>query len=115
MTESTQPKTEPTDTRIAGAGKRVLEFLFGTQRLIGEEIAFVRREAVDRAQTETHLFNEFLSKMAEAHSVKDYVGMYEACSQHQLDFFRRDCERFFKHARHSFDAASSLFQSGSPH
>lgn len=113
MAETTRQKNEPADVRAAGSSKRALEFLFGAQRLLGEEIAFVREEAVDRAQTETHLFNEFLSKVAEAHSVKDYVGMYEACSQHQLDFLRRDCDRFFKHARHSFDAASSLLQGGS--
>lgn len=115
MAESIQVKTEPAEKLTAWPPKRAMEFLFGAQRLIGEEIAFVRNEALDRAQTETHLFNEFLSKVAEAHSVKDYVGMYEACSQHQLDFFRRDCERLFKHARHSFDAASNLWQSESPH
>jgi hypothetical protein len=115
MPESIQSKTAPADQRLVGAGKQALEFLFGAQRLIGDEIAFVRDEALDRARTETHLFNEFLSKMAQAHSVRDYVGMYEACGQHQLDFLRRDSERFFKHARHSFDAASSLLQSEALH
>lgn len=115
MTESTQPTANLSNDRMAGAGERVLELVYGAQRLIGDEIAFARSEALDRAQTETHLFNEFLSKVAEAHSVKDYVGMYEACTQHQLDFFRRDCERLFKHAQHSFDAASKLLQNGSPH
>ena len=113
MAESIQPTAEAADDRSTWANRRVLDILFGAQRLIGEEIAFARNEALDRAQTETHLFNEFLSKVAEAHSVKDYVGMCEACSQHQLDFMRRDCERLFKHARHSFDAASHLWQSGS--
>lgn len=108
MTEITKPDAVPADDRVEWPNKRVLEFLFGAQRLLGQEIAFVRDEALDRAQTETHLFNEFLSKVAEAHSVKDYVGMYEACSQHQLDFLRRDCDRLFRHARRSFDAASSL-------
>ena len=114
MAEVTR-KDEPADARAAWPNTRVLEFMFGAQRLLGEEIAFVRDEALDRAQTETHLFNEFLSKVAEAHSVKDYVGMYEACGQHQLDFLRRDCDRFFKHARRSFDAASSLLQRRSTH
>ncbi len=115
MAEMTRQKDEPLDVRAAWPNKQALEFLFGAQRLLGEEIALVREEAVDRAKTETHLFNEFLSKVAEAHSVKDYVGMYEACSQHQLDFLRRDCDRFFKHARHSVDAASSLLHGGLTH
>jgi hypothetical protein len=115
MSEMTLQNDEPVDARAVWPNKRALEFLSGAQRLFGEEIAFVRDEAVDRAKTETHLFNEFLSKMAEAHSVKDYVGMYEACSQHQLEFLRRDCDRFFKHARHSFDVASSLLRGGLTH
>ena len=115
MTEITKPDAAPADDRLGWPNKHVLEFLFGAQRLLGQEIAFVRDEALDRAQTETHLFNEFLSKVAEAHSVKDYVGMYEACSQHQLDFLRRDCDRLFRHARHSFAAASNLLHNGSAH
>src|SRR5579872_3049310 len=114
MTEMITPKDETADQSLGWPSKRVLELLYGAQRLFGEEIAFARDEALDRARTETHLFNEFLSKVAEAHSVKDYVGMYEACSQHQLEFLCRDCDRLFKHARHSFDAASSFLQSGSP-
>ncbi len=114
MTDTTRQKIGPADASLGWPGKRVMEFLFGAQRLLGEEIAFARDEALDRARTETHLFNEFLSKVAEAHSVKDYVGMYEACSQHQLEFLCRDCDRLFKHARHSFDAASSFLQGGSP-
>ena len=115
MTEMNTPKDEPADHNLGWPNTRVLELLFGAQRLWGDEIAFVRDEALDRAQTETHLFNEFLSKVAEAHSVKDYAGMYEACSQHQLDFLRRDCDRLFKHARHSFDTASSLLRGEPTH
>ena len=97
---------------VSEASNRTMNFLFGAQRLLIEEIAFVRNEMLDRMHTETHLFNEFLSKMAQAHSVNDIRMMYEACGQHQLDFIRRDCERFFQHAQHSADVWSRLFGAG---
>jgi hypothetical protein len=64
---------------VSEASKRTMNFLFGAQRLLIEEIAFVRNEMLDRMHMETHLFNEFLSKMAQAHSVNDIRMMYEAC------------------------------------
>ena len=80
--------------------------LFAAQRLLSEEIRFVGDEMLDRVQTETHLFGEFLSKMAEAHSVNDILKMYEICGQHQMDFIQRDWARLFKHARHFIQVRS---------
>ena len=94
----TKPLGEP--------GKLSLNFLLGAQRLLSEEIKFVSDEMLDRAQTETHLFNEFLSKMAEAHSVNDIMMMFEVCGQHQLDFIQRDWARLLKHARHLIEVGS---------
>jgi hypothetical protein len=110
MTELTQP-TEPAAAaadRLTQSSKRALDFFSGAQGLIGDEIAFARDEVLDRVQTETQLFNEFLSKMAEAHSVNDIRTMYEVCGQHQVDFLQRDCERLFKHARRSIEATSKF-------
>ena len=59
--------------------------LMSGARLLGEEIAFATNEMLDRAQSETHLFGEYLSKMAEAHSVNDIMTMYTVCGQHQID------------------------------
>jgi hypothetical protein len=84
-------------------GKLSPNLLLGAQRLLLEEIRFVRAEMLDRMQTETHLFGEFLSKMAQAHSVNDILMMYEICGQHQMDFIQRDWARLFKHARHLID------------
>ena len=50
--------------------------LMSGARLLGEEIAFATNEMLDRVQTEKHLFGEYLSKMAEAHSVNDIMTMY---------------------------------------
>ena len=80
--------------------------LMSGARLLGEEIAFATNEMLDRVQTETHLFGEYLSKMAEAHSVNDILMMYEICGQHQMDFIQRDWARVFKHARHVIEVAS---------
>ena len=103
-----EPQTIDLGNSATEASKRTWNFVFGTQRLLNEESAFVRNEMLDRINTETHLFSEFLSKVAEAHSVNDYKMMYEACSRHQLDFIRRDCERLFKHAERSVELWSRL-------
>jgi hypothetical protein len=70
---------------VSEASNRTMNFLFGAQRLLIEEIAFVRNEMLDQMNTETHLFNEFLSKMAQAHSVNDIRMMYEACGHFVRD------------------------------
>ena len=87
--------------------------LMSGARLLGEEIAFATNEMLDRVQTETHLFGEYLSKMAEAHSVNDIRTMYEVCGQHQIDFMQRDCERLFRHARRSIEATSKFLGNAS--
>ena len=84
--------------------------LLSGARLLSEEIAFATNEMLDRAQTEMHLFCEYLSKMAEAHSVNDIMTMYIVCGQHQIDFVRRDCERLFTHAQRLIGIWSRLGQ-----
>jgi len=103
-----QPAADPA-MPLADANKKLLEFMFGAQKALLEEIVFVGNESLDRAQTETHLLTEFVSKMAGAHSVKDIKTMVAECGQHQLDFIRRDSERLFKHGEHVIETASKLF------
>lgn len=69
---------------------------------------FVGNEIMDRTRTEMHLFSEFASKLAGAHSVRDIRAMYEECGKHQIEFIRRDCDRVFKHGERMIEAASSL-------
>ena len=81
-----------------------MNFLFGVQRLLGEEITFASNEMLARSQTETHPFSEFPSRMAEAHSVTDIGTMHEVFGQH-----RRDCERLLKYSQRVVDSWSRLF------
>jgi hypothetical protein len=102
----------PIEARAATTetSKLSLNLLFRALWLLGEEIAFATNEMLDRGQTETHLFGEYLSKMAEAHSVNDIMTMYTVCGQHQIDFVRRDCERLFTHAQRLIGIWSRLGQ-----
>ena len=102
-----------TATRMTKANRNAMDFMLGAQKAILEEVVFAGNEMLDRARTETHLFNEFVSKMAGSHSVKDLKTMCEECGQHQIDFIRRDSERLFKHGEHIIEATSKLF-SGRP-
>ena len=95
--------------RVQETNKSALDFMLGAQKAALDEMIFVSNELVDRFQVETQLFGEFSSKVASAHSVKNLKTMYEECSQHQIDFVRRDSERLFKHGERMIEKASSLF------
>lgn len=94
---------------LANANKKALDFMFGAQRMIFDEAVFASNEMLDRARTEVHLFTEFISKMAEVHSVQGIKRMCGECSEHQIDFIRRDCERHFKHGLWMIESTSKLF------
>jgi hypothetical protein len=106
-----EPMATDAAARFTKANKNALEFMFGAQKMLLEEAVFTGNEIVDRARTETHLLSEFVSKIAGSHSVKDLGTMYRECSQHQIDFLRRDSERVFKHGQRMLDAFSNLLAS----
>jgi hypothetical protein len=91
-----------------------LEFMLGAQKMMFEELVFFGDEMLERTQTETHLFSEFVTKMASAHSVRDVRTMCQECGQHQLDFFRRDSERLFRHGERMIAATSNLISGRAP-
>jgi len=97
------------ETRLTKANKDALHFMMGAQTATLQEMVFAGYEMFDRTRTEMHLFAEFASKIAGAHSVGDIKTMWEECSRHQLGFIRRDCERLFKHGDQMIETASKLF------
>ena len=103
-----QQSMSDTTAQLTKANKNALHFLMGAQRAILEEMVFAGDEMLERAQTETHLLSEFISKMAGSHSVKDLKTMYGECGQHQIDFIRRDSERLFKHGERMIETTSKL-------
>jgi len=116
MLESYEPGAAIIEDSVAktvagwnNSNKCILNFMVRAQKAMLEEMMFVGREILDRALTETHLFNEFSSKMAGAHSVRDMKAMGEECGQHQIDFLRRDSERLFRHGERVIEATSKLF------
>jgi hypothetical protein len=100
--------------RATQANRSALDFIFGAQKVMLEEIAFVSNEMFDRTRTEMHLFSEITSKIAGAHSVKDMKAMCEECRQHQIDFIRRDSERLFRHGERMVEATSKLLANPLP-
>lgn len=96
--------------RLNKANRHALDFMMGAQKVMLEEMVFASNEMLERTRTETHLFSEFLSKMAGSHSVKDLKTMGKECAQHQIDFVRRDSERLFKHGARMLEVTSKLFQ-----
>ena len=94
--------------RVAQSNRHIVDLLLGAQKLFLEEAVFANNEFLDRAQTEAHLLTEFVSKMAEAHSVSGIRTMLEECGKHQIDFIRRDCERLYKHSQRIVEANFNL-------
>ena len=109
LSDTPTPEQSTTETAIADANRRAAHLMFGALQFMLEESVFAGSEIFERAKTEMHLFSEFASKIASAHSVKDINSMYAECSKHQLDFVRRDCDRLFRHGEHMIEAASKLF------
>lgn len=105
-----EPAAVQAETQMAKASQRAANFMFGAQKLMLEELVFAGNAMLDRAKTETHLFSEFVSKMAGAHSVRDIRAMYAECGKHQVEFIRRDYDRLFKHGERMIEATASLFK-----
>jgi hypothetical protein len=108
MRTMTEQATADATAQVAKANVDAVNFLFGAQRLLLDELVFASNELVQRLRTEMHLFTELVSKMAGAHSVKGVREMAEECCQHQIDFIRRDSERVFNHGRRLIDTTSKL-------
>jgi hypothetical protein len=93
---------------IAKADTYALSLWAGSQNVLLDEMVFAGNELLERATAETRIFNEFVSRLAEAHSVKDLGRMYRECAKHQLDFIRRDTERLLKHSHRMIDRTAKL-------
>ena len=97
-------------SQLTRANRYAFSFLNGARNVLLDEMLFAGNEFLDRAVAETKIFDEFLHKLAEAHSVKDYGTMYQECTRHQLDFIRRDSERLLKHGERVIDNATKLVE-----
>ena len=99
--------------RLTKTNRSALDFMFGAQKALLDEMVFAGNEMFDRTRTEMHLLSEFTSKTAGSHSVKDLKTMGMECARHQIDFIRRDSERIFKHGERMIEATTSLINSRS--
>jgi FtsZ-binding cell division protein ZapB len=106
-----QPVADATE-KLANANERTTDILFGAQRLVLDEMLFISSEMLDRMTTEMHLATEFVSKMAQAHSVKNIRTLSKECGQHQIDSMRREAERFFKHGERVAERVAALLGGG---
>jgi hypothetical protein len=102
-----------TVARLTKTNRSALDFMFGAQKALLDEMVFASNEMFDRTRTEMHLLSEFASKTAGSHSVEGLKTMGMECAQHQIDFFRRDSERIFKHGERMIEATANLFNSRS--
>ena len=107
---SHEPLATDAASQLAKANKYAFSLWAGSQTVLLDEMMFAGNEMLERTMAETRIFNEFLSRLAEAHSVKDIGKMYQECTRHQLDFVRRDTERLLKHSDRVIDNTSKLVE-----
>jgi hypothetical protein len=107
-TSSSSQSAANGEAEASRLNQSALEFMLGAQKMMFEELVFFGDEMLERTRTEMHLFAEFVTKMAGAHSVKDVKTMCQECGQHQLDFLRRDSERLFRHGERMIATTSNL-------
>ena len=114
VSEQSSATNEPLATDAASQLTKANRYGFslwaGSQNVLLDEMMFAGNEIIERVIAETRIFNEFVSKLAAAHSVKDLGTMYQECSKHQLDFIRRDTERLLKHSNRMIDNTSKLVE-----
>ncbi len=78
---------------ILDAGKRGLQLSLAAQKALIEEFYQASGDALAHTKAQMHVANEFAAKIAEAHSFKDIIKVWQECSQHQMDVMRKDSER----------------------
>jgi hypothetical protein len=105
-----EPLASDAASQLAKANKYAFYCLADARNVMLDEMLFAGNEFLDRAIAETEIFNEFVAKMAEAHSVRDLGAMYRECSRHQVEFIRRDTERLLKHSERVIDNTSKLIE-----
>ena len=97
-------------SQLIKANKYAFSLFTGARNVLLDEMLFLGGEFLDRSAAETKLFDEFVHKLAEAHSVRDLGTMYQECTRHQLDFIRRDTERLLKHSERVIDNTAKLVE-----
>jgi hypothetical protein len=97
-------------SQLTKANKYAFSLFTGARNVLLDEMLFAGNEFLDRAAAETKIFDEFVHKLAEAHSVRDLGTMFQECTRHQLDFIRRDTERLFKHSERVIDNTANLVE-----
>lgn len=112
---ATDQRPDDAASQFAGANKLAFSFLADARNVLLDEMLFVGNEVFQRAVEERKIFDEFISKLAEAHSVKDLGTMYQECTRHQLDFIRRDTERLMKHSERVIDNTAKLVETWRQH
>ncbi|CAN5308051.1 hypothetical protein BH11PSE4_BH11PSE4_10450 [soil metagenome] len=88
--------------------------MYEAQKVIAAETMLSVTEMLDRFRTEIHLWNEFVSKVAAAHSVKDYGEVWQECGRHQIEFARRQTDLIFNHGQRALDAVAQRLGTPKP-
>jgi len=92
-------------TEIASRGTRLT---LGAQKLILYEIIQVNQDALEHARSGISIAQEFISKIAQAHSVKDLAATFRDCGHEQMNRAHQSYEHLFAHGHEILEFSSGL-------
>jgi len=92
-------------TEIANRGTKLA---LDAQKLIIYEIIQANQDALEQARSGASITQEFISKIAQAHSVKELAAAFRDCGHEQMDRLHRSYEHLFVHGHEVFEASTGL-------
>lgn len=92
-------------TEIANRGTKLA---LGAQKLIIYEVIQTSQDALEQARSGMGITQEFISRIALAHSVKDLATAFRDCGHEQMDRLHRSYERSFAHGHEIFEVSAGL-------
>lgn len=95
-------------SQLTEIANRSTKLALGAQKLIVYEIIQANQDALEHARLGMSIAQEFVAKIAQAHSVKDLTAAFRDCGHEQMDRLRRSYEHLFAHGHEIFETSSGL-------
>lgn len=95
-------------SQLTEIANRSTKLALGAQKLIIYEIIKANQDALEQARSGMSITQEFVAKIAQAHSVKDLAAAFRDCGHEQMDRLHRSYEHLFAHGHEILETSSGL-------
>lgn len=95
-------------SQLAEIANRGTKLALDAQKLIIYEIIQANQDALEQARSGVGITQEYISKIAQAHSFKELTAAFRDCGHEQMDHLHRSYEHLFLHGHEIFEASTGL-------